>query len=89
MQRKTGQAAEFTKKFGSLYKSRSAISRIFSTQLGYMLGDKLYYAVKRGKFSMQRIREIFRDPFDKPMKAFECYLEVCERVKKIKHVSRL
>ena len=89
MQRKTNEAAEFIKKFRSQYKSRSAISRMFSTQLGYMLGNKLYYAVKRGKFSMQRIREIFQDPFDKPMKAFECYLEVCERVKKVKHVSRL
>jgi hypothetical protein len=89
MQRKTNEAKEFIKKFGSQYKSRSAVSRMFSTQLGYMLGDKLYYAVKRGKFSMQRIREIFRDPFDKPMKAFAGYLEVSDRVKKVKHVSRL
>ena len=89
MQRKTDEAAEFIKKFRAQYKSRSAISRMFSTQLGYMLGNKLYYAAKRGKFSMQRIREIFRDPFDKPMKAFDCYLEVSERVKKVKHVSRL
>jgi hypothetical protein len=89
MQRKTNEAGEFIKKFRAQYKSRSAISRMFSTQLGYMLGNKLYYAVKRGKFSMQRIREIFKDPFDKPMKAFACYLEVSERVKKVKHVSRL
>jgi hypothetical protein len=89
MQRKSSEAAEFIKKFHTQYKSRSAISRVFSTQLGYMLGNKLYYAVKRGKFSMERIREFFRDPFDKPMKAFECYLEISERVKKVKHVSRL
>ncbi len=89
MQRKTTDAAEFTKKFHAQYKSRSAISRTFSTQLGYMLGNKLYYAVKREKFSMDRIREILRDPFDKPMKAFDCYLEISDRVKKVKHVSRL
>ncbi len=89
MQRKTNEPAEFIKKFRAQYKSRSAISRMFSTQLGYMLGNKLYYAVKRGKFSMQRIREIFQDPFDKPIKAFDCYLEVSDRVKKVKHVSRL
>ncbi len=89
MQRKTTEAAEFIRKFHLQYKSRSAISRTFSTQLGYMLGNKLYYAVKRGKFSMDRIREILRDPFDKPMKAFHCYLEISDRVKKVKHVSRL
>jgi hypothetical protein len=89
MQRKTTEADEFVKKFHIQYKSRSAISRIFSTQLGYMLGEKLYYAVKRGKFSMERIREFFRDPFDQPVKAFNCYLEISDRVKKVKHVSRL
>jgi hypothetical protein len=89
MQRKTTEAAQFIKKFHSQYKSRSAMSRVFSTQLGYVLGNKLYYAVKRGKFSMERIRELFTEPFDKPMKAFECYLEISERVKKVKHVSRL
>jgi hypothetical protein len=89
MQRKTTDAAEFIKKFHIQYKSRSAISRMFSTQLGYMLGNKLYYAVKGGKFTIERIREFFRDPFDKPMKAFNCYLEISERVKKVKHVSRL
>ena len=89
MQRKTTEADEFVKKFHIQYKSRSAISRIFSTQLGYMLGEKLYYAVKRGEFSMERIREFFRDPFEQPMKAFNCYLEISDRVKKVKHVSRL
>jgi hypothetical protein len=89
LQRKTTDPTEYIKKFHIQYKSRSAISRIFSTQLGYMLGNKLYYAVKRGKFSIGRIREIFCDLFDEPMKAFDCTLEISERVKKVKHVSRL
>jgi hypothetical protein len=89
LQRKTTDSKEYMKKFHTQYKSRSAISRIFSTQLGYMLGNKLYYAVKRGKFSIDRIREIFCDPFDEPMKAFDCALEISERVKKVKHVRRM
>ena len=89
MQRKTTAAKEFIKKFHKLYKSRSTISRMFSTQLGYMLGNKLYYAVKREQFSIVKIRELFRDPFDEPRKAFESYLEISEQVKKVKHVSRL
>jgi hypothetical protein len=57
--------------------------------MGYMLGNRLYYAVKRGRFSMGRIRELFRDPLNEPEKAFDCYLEISDRVKKVKHVSRL
>ena len=89
LQRKTTNATEFITKFHTQYKSQSAISRMFSTQLGYMLGNKLYYAVKREKFSLGRIREFFHDPFDEPKKAFDCYLEISNRVKKVKHVSRL
>jgi hypothetical protein len=89
LQRKTTDPKEYVKKFHTQYKSRSAITRIFSTQLGYMLGNRLYYAVKREKFSIGRIRELFCDPFDEPMKAFECTLEISERVKKVKHVRRM
>jgi hypothetical protein len=89
MQRKTSDAREFIRKFQTQYKSRSATSRIFSTQLGYMLGNRLYYAVKRGRFSIGRIRELFCDPLNEPKKAFDCYLEISDRVKKVKHVSRL
>jgi hypothetical protein len=89
LQRKTADPKEFIKKFHVQYKSRSAISRIFSTQLGYMLGNRLYYAVKRNKFSVGRIRDIFCDPFDEPFKAFNCTLEISERVKKVKDVTRL
>ena len=89
LQRKTADPVEFENKFFLQYNSRAAVSRMFSTQLGYMLGNKLYYASKRGKFSISRIRGYFRDTFDEPLKAFNCYLDICQRVKKIKHVSRL
>ena len=89
LQRRNAAAAEFIRKFFDYYNSRSAVSRMFSTQLGYMLGNKLYYAVKRGKFSIKRIQDLFCDRFDEPMKAFESYLDICDRVKKVKHVARM
>ena len=89
LQRKTADATEFINKFFLQYHSRTAVSRMFSTQLGYMLGNKLYYAVKKGKFSLSKIREYFSDPFDKPHQAFDCYLDTSIRVRKVKHVSRL
>ncbi len=89
LQRKTSDATEFINKFFLQYNSRSVVTRMFSTQLGYILGNRLYYALKRGKFSLKRIQDYFCDPFDEPMKAFNCYLEISDRVKKVKQVSRL
>ena len=89
LQRQTRDPEEFMKKFHAQYKSRSAVSRMFRTQLGYMLGNKLYYAVKRGAFSMERLRELFRDPFEKPMQGFTSYLEITDRIKKVKLASGL
>jgi len=89
LQRKTSDVTEFINKFFLQYNSRSVVTRMFSTQLGYILGNRLYYALKRGKFSLKRIQDYFRDPFDEPMKAFNCYLEISNRVKKVKQVSRL
>jgi heme-binding uptake protein ChaN (Tiki superfamily) len=89
LQRQTSDAKEFINKFFLQYNSQSADTRMFSTQLGYILGNKLYYALKKGKFSLKRVRGYFRDPFDEPTEAFNCYLEITNRVKKVKHVSRL
>lgn len=89
LQRKTADPAEFINKFFLQYNSQSAGTRMFSTQLGYILGNKLYYALKKGRFSLKKVQEYFRDPFDEPEKAFNCYLEISNRVKRVKHVSRL
>lgn len=89
IERKSRDSEDYIKKFSVQYKSRSAVSRMFSTQLGYMLGNKLYYAVKRGNFSVERIRELFCDPFEAPERAFKSYLEISDRVKAVKPVRRL
>ncbi len=88
LQRRTGEAKTFEKKFDALYRNRTSLPIMFSTQLGYMLGNRLYYAVKKGRFPLSKIRDYFRDPFDSPGKAFECYLEVSNRLKAVEHVSQ-
>jgi len=89
LQRKTSDTKEFINKFFLQYNSQSAVTRMFSTQLGYILGNKLYYALKKGKFSLRKVQGYFRDSFGEPIEAFNCYLEISNRVKKVKHVSRL
>ncbi len=88
MQRKTDNALEFKNKFSEQYKSRSSLPLVFSTQLGYIFGNKLYYSVKRGNFPLPKIREYFQDPFDEPGKAFATYMEINKYLKRMKYVSQ-
>jgi len=88
LQRKSRDAADFKHKFSLQYKSRSVLPIIFSTQLGYILGNRLYYAVKRGQFPITKIREYFRHPFDRPEEAFDCYLNISNRIKKVKTITQ-
>ncbi len=88
LQKKTNDPAEFKKKFHHQYKSRSSLPQIFSTQMGYMMGNKLYYAVKRGEFSIGKIRQYFQEPFDAPGHAFECSLAVSKQLRKVKPGSQ-
>jgi hypothetical protein len=88
LQRKSRDATDFKHKFSLQYKSRSMLPIIFSTQLGYILGNRLYYAVKRGQFPITKIREYFRHPFDRPEEAFDCYLNISHRIKKVKTITQ-
>ncbi|MFH2066406.1 MAG: ChaN family lipoprotein [Pseudomonadota bacterium] len=88
LQRQTDDPDVFFRKFESQYRNRSILPFVFSTQLGYMLGNKLYYAVKKGRFPLTKIRSYFREPFAEKGKAFSCYLEISHRLKEMKHVSQ-
>lgn len=88
LQRRTTDPSEFERKFGAVYRNRSIKPTVFSTQLGYMLGNKLYYAVKKGYFPLSDIRKYYCDPFSAPCSAFECYHEIIRRVGDLKQISQ-
>ncbi|MBU0992043.1 MAG: ChaN family lipoprotein [Proteobacteria bacterium] len=88
LERQTTDQLAFQEKFQSIYESKSSTPTIFSTQLGYILGNKLYYAVKKGKFPLSNVREYLRDPFDDKRKAYYTYLDISERLKQEKAVSQ-
>ncbi len=75
---------DFTKKFSDLYKTRSPIRGTLATQLGYMLGDKLFYAVKKRRFPLKEIIDLFNDPFDKPLSAFTTYMDISTRLARLR-----
>lgn len=64
----------FLDKFKDIYSKRKSISVELATQLGYMLGNKLFYAVKKRKFSLKEVLELFTDRFEEPEEAFGKYM---------------
>ncbi|MBN1128887.1 MAG: ChaN family lipoprotein [Chitinispirillaceae bacterium] len=66
----------YEKKFREVYLDRRGMAVEFATQLGYMLGDRLFYAVKKRIFPQKAIIELFSEDFSRPGKAFSRYLEV-------------
>ncbi|HLP40254.1 MAG TPA: ChaN family lipoprotein, partial [Fibrobacteria bacterium] len=75
---------DFRRKFESIFNERSASPRIFSTQLGYMLGNRLYYAVKKGQVPLRDIRALFFETFSTPGHAFATYSAFIRELKLIR-----
>ena len=88
LERQTRAPQAFKDKFLKVFTSRSSLPIIFSTQLGYVLGNKLFYAVKKGKISLTTIRDDFRNPFDKKQAAFFRYMEISDILRKEKIASQ-
>jgi len=74
------QAYEFREKLNDIYRARTRTRRALATQLGYMLGEKLFLAVKKRKFPLKGIVKLFREPFNEPYKAFLTYINISQRV---------
>ncbi len=75
---------KFKAQFADIYKRKSGLNRSFSTQLGYMLGDKLFYAVKKRRFPLKEVLDLFEEPFTEPLKSFKTFLDISSRVSKKK-----
>lgn len=84
LQRRTSELSVFKKRFAHVFSKRTAIPRILSTQMGYMLGNKLYYAAKRGRISLNRVRDLYLSPLDQPGEAFQSFMDFQERLKRVK-----
>jgi len=72
--------ADYKAKFKEIFRARTRLHREFATRLGYMLGDKLYYGVKKRKFSLREIIDLFSKSFTAPNEAFVTYCSLSARV---------
>jgi len=85
LEKKVAGKKEFEKKFFDLYMDKSGLNKIVSTQLGYILGQKLFKVVKKGKFPLNEVKELFYNSLNKPNQAFQIYLMLSLKLDKLKH----
>jgi hypothetical protein len=57
--------------------------------LGYALGDRMFYALTVGLISKSQIRDLFLDPLDEPGRASEVYLDLSDRLEKVRIPRRI
>lgn len=69
------EPADYVKKFASILTTDSSQNQALATQLGYILGNRLYYAGKSGQMELGEIRVLFHRAFDQPGEAFQAYLQ--------------
>ncbi len=84
LEKRTGREMDFRKKFAAVFADRTSLPQMFSTQLGYMLGNRLYYAVKKGLIPLKDIRALFYENFAHPGLAFAGYARFVQQLKRIR-----
>ena len=57
--------------------------------LGYMLGDRMFYAVMGHKLRRSVIKKMFEDPWRKEGRALEVYMDLVERLRSIRIPKRM
>jgi hypothetical protein len=84
LEKRSLREMDFRKKFAAVFADRTALPQAFSTQLGYMLGNRLYYAVKKGLIPLKDVRALFYENFSHPGLAFASYARFVQQLKRIR-----
>ncbi len=84
LEKRSSREMDFRKKFAAVFADRTAMPQAFSTQLGYMLGNRLYYAVKKGLIPLKDVRALFYENFAHPGHAFAAYARFVHQLKRIR-----
>lgn len=84
LEKRSEREMDYRRKFEAIYDDRSSLPQIFSTQLGYMLGNRLYYAVKKGMIPLKDVRGLFFERFTSPGQAFTAYVSFIRQLKLVR-----
>lgn len=77
------------KNFNKIYHQDYQIFNMVTHLLGYMLGDKMYYALLEGSMSKREIRELFYASFEEPNSACATYFHLIRQVDATKIPNRM
>lgn len=70
---------------GRIYGHEDAeVFNAVTHSLGYILGDRLYYGMLKGRIAKAEIRDYFFDPFDEEGAAFHAYFHLAGKVAKVR-----
>jgi hypothetical protein len=72
-----------------IYRSDAETFNAVTHLLGYVLGDKLYYAMLEGRLEKREIRSLFFDPFEDEGEALATYLYLVARTREVQVPERL
>ncbi|MCA9521142.1 MAG: ChaN family lipoprotein [Myxococcales bacterium] len=75
--------------FSKLFHQDDAIFNMVTHSLGYMLGDKLYYALLEGTITKGEIVDLFHESFEETNSACATYFHLCQIVANTKTPKRL
>lgn len=84
LEKRSEREMDYRRKFELTFDERSSLPQVFSTQLGYMLGSRLYYAVKKGLVPLKDIRALYFERFTSPGQAFAAYVRFILHLKLIR-----
>jgi hypothetical protein len=84
LEKRSEREMDYRRKFEATFDDRSSLPQVFSTQLGYMLGNRLYYAVKKGMIPLKDVRALFFERFTSPGQAFAAYVAFIRQLKLIR-----
>ncbi len=88
LQRRGSGKNDFIKKFKDIFILDGRMSRMYSTQLGYYLGNRIYYGLKRETVLPEKISELFFQPLATGDNAFQYFITFSDMVKKIRTVRQ-
>jgi hypothetical protein len=67
-----------------LYREGEALFNAVTHSLGYMLGERLYYALARGRVLKSEVRQLFLDPLDEDGAPLLTYLDLASRLSDVR-----
>ena len=82
------ERGEKVPQLAKVFRAAPPVFNAVTHMLGYILGDKLYYALSRGRVDRSAIRNLYFEPMEDEGAALLLYLEWANRVRRIRTPKR-